>query len=82
MLSAIELDTRSTTGKNLREIMLLTNKVNIFEMTPEDADLLPYFPQQEDDLWKTEMIQCLLAEREQGTLDESDLNLMNYLCEN
>ena len=82
LLSAIELDTRSTTGKNLREIMLLTDKLSIYDIKTEDADHFPYFPRPEEDAWKTEVIQCLLEEREQGNLDESDLELLNYLCAN
>ena len=60
LLSAIELDTRSSTGNNLREIMLLTDKLSIFDITPEDADHFTYFPRPEEDIWKIEVIQCLL----------------------
>lgn len=86
LLTAIEKDTRSTTGKNLRGMMLLTDKLSIFDITPEDADHFSYFPRPEEDLWKTEVIQCLLEEREEpcreGNWDDSDLELMNYLCAN
>ena len=86
LLTAIEKDTRSTTGKNLRGMMLLTDKLSIFDITPEDADHFSYFPRPEEDLWKTEVIQCLLEEREEpcreGNWDDSDLGLMNYLCAN
>ena len=82
LLSAIEFDTKSTTGNNLREIMLLSNKLCILDINPEDADQFPYFPRPEEDLWKTEVITCLLEEREQGNLDGSDLELLNYLCVN
>ena len=62
--------------------MLLTKKLCIFDITLEDADQFPYFPRPEEDSWKTEVILCLLEEKEQGNLDESDLELLNYLCEN
>ena len=62
--------------------MLLTDKLSIFDITPEDADHFTYFPRPEEDIWKIEVIQCLLEERKLGNLDESDLELLNYLCEN
>ena len=82
LLSTIELDTRSTTGNNLREMMLLMDKTSIYDITPEDADHFPFFPTLEENLWKTEVIQCLLEERDQGNVDKSDLELLNYLCQN
>ena len=63
-------------------MMLLMNKIGIFDITPEEANHFPYFPTLEENLWKTEVIECLLEEREQVKLDESDLELLNYLCEN
>ena len=63
-------------------MMLLTNKLSIFDITPEDADHFPYFPTLEENIWKIEVIQCLLEERDLGNLDESDLELLNHLCEN
>ena len=80
LLKAIETDTRSTTGKNLRETMLLVGKMNIFEVQVEDADNFPYFPRPEGDLWKIEVLKCMLEEKEENGLDASDKEAMNLLC--
>ena len=82
LLSAIETDTRSTTGKNLREIMLRVNKSSIFDITISDSDTIPYFPRPEEDRWKTETLQLMMREREQGRLDDADQAVMDHLCEN
>ena len=42
VLTLVENDTRSITGSNLREIMLLTKKNTISELSPEDAELIQY----------------------------------------
>ena len=49
LLSTIQYDTLSTTGKNLRGIMLLSNKCSIDEITVEDIGSFPYFPRPEED---------------------------------
>jgi len=67
-LTAIETDTRSTTGKNLRETMLLVGEMNIFEVQVEDADNFPYFTRIEEVLWKTEVLKCMLVEKEEHGL--------------
>ena len=82
LLSAIETDTGSTTGKNLREIMLRANKFSIYDVTVVDSDIIPYFPRPEEDGWKTETLQLMMEEREQGCLDDSDQAVMDHLCEN
>ena len=82
LLSTIELDTRSTTGKNLREIMLRVDKLSIYDVTMTDCDVIQYFPRPQEDQWKIEFLQLMMAEREQGYLDESDQALFDYLCEN
>ena len=80
LLRAIEMDTRSTTGKNLREIMLLTGKLTINDIEVNDSDVFPYFPRPVEDEWKTEVLQMMLEEREQNSLDDSDQELVNLLC--
>ena len=62
--------------------MLLVNKLSIVDLTAEDAEYFPYFPRPEEDIWKTEVIQCFLEEKEHGNLDSSYLELINYLSEN
>ena len=82
LLSAIKMDTRSTTGKNLRQIMIISGKSNIEDINTEDSNLFEYFPRPVEDEWKSEIIRLMLDERELGNLDESDQELMDYLCTN
>ena len=82
LLEAIKYDTRSTTGKNLRGIMLLCNKNCIDDISMNDIDNFQYFPRPEDDEWKTEMLNQMVDERDRGYLDEEEINWFNYLCTN
>ena len=72
--------TKSTTGKNLRGIMLETNATSIDELTPDIFSVIEYYPVDEDDMWKAEMIDHLLVELEDNILDEEDRSWMEYLC--
>ena len=76
-LSEIERDTRSTTGKNLRILILECDQTNISEVLSSDMDRLPYFQLAEDEDWRTEMIKHLLEERQHHPLDNEDLE---FLC--
>ena len=78
LLSAISTDTRSTTGKNLRQIMIILGKLSIEDIDTEDSDLFQYFPRPAKDEWRTELIKIMMDERELGNLDKSDEELMDY----
>ena len=80
LLMDIKYDTRSTTGRNLRGIMLLSNKTSIDDITVEDGDHFPYCPRPEEDNWKIEMLIQLMEERDRGYLEDEDLEWVNYLC--
>ena len=80
ILSAIMHDTRSTTGKNLRGILLLSSKGSIEELSVSDADHFPYFPMSQEEEWKTEMLTLLIEERDRGSLDKEETEWFNYLC--
>ena len=82
LLSAIRMDTRSTTGKNLRQIMIISGKLSIEDIDTEDSNFFEYFPRPVEDDWKSELIKIMMDEREQGNLDETDQELMDYLCTN
>ena len=60
ILEAIELDCRSTTGNNLRQIMLLVGKDDIRNLQPSDSMSIRYHPIKEDDAWKVSLIQELV----------------------
>ena len=44
LLRTIRRDCRSTTGSNLRNILLMTRKDNISELVPEDVSQMEYKP--------------------------------------
>ena len=80
LLSAIQLDTTSTTGRNLRNIMLLCDKSSIDDISVDDITNFPYFPRPVDDYWKCEMLQHMLEEKNFRTLDDDEIQWMNYLA--
>ena len=80
LLSEIERDVRSTSGRNLRMIMLQTEQSDISEVEVSDADKLPYLDLPEDDDWRTGMIHHLLEERREAPLDMEDQEWLDYLC--
>ena len=80
ILSAIETDTRSITGSNLREILILAGKFDILDIIGEDSNLFEYFPRPSEDKWKGEFVKLMIEEREMGNLDKEDLELLNLFC--
>ena len=82
LLSTLELDTRFTVGRNLRNIMLLVNKSSIRDITMADIDNIEYREVAEERQWRVEPVQHLLEEREAGGLDKDDLEWLDYLCSN
>ena len=63
ILKIVEYDTRSTTGNNLREILLLTKKNDISELSPEDAELIRYKEVPEEEVWRTQCLKQLIDVR-------------------
>ena len=82
LISAIQVDTTSTTGRNLRSIMLLSKKCCIDDISEDDINNFPYYPRPIEDDWKCEMLQNILEEKNFSTLDNSDIEWMNYLASN
>ena len=62
--------------------MLLTKKPSIEDIKLEDSELLEYFPIQDEDKWKSELLILMIEEREQGNFDKNDQELMDFLCSN
>ena len=56
LLHSIRLDVRSTTGRNLRRIMLATNRDSVEVISPSDAHLINYHQLKEDEHWKVAII--------------------------
>ena len=72
----------STIGRNLRSIMLLSKKCSNDEISEDDINNFPYYPRPVEDDWKCEMLQNILEEKNFSTLDNSDIEWMNYLATN
>ena len=70
MLNVIKDDIRSNTGKNLRGILLQTNKLNVNQLTVSDSQQLKYHPIDENQKWKIKVIKEVLSTRnEELTVD-------------
>jgi hypothetical protein len=82
LLSEIELDVLSTTGSNLRNIMIETSKSNIYEVELSDINRLWYFKLDKEEEWRIEMLKYLLEERRDRQLDSDDEEWMEFLCIN
>ena len=50
-------DTRSTTGSNIRKLLLLTGKDNIDDVTVLDIENLVYEEISEDEMWRVGIVQ-------------------------
>ena len=80
LMSEIEHDVRSSTGYNLRMLMIHTNKSDIHHLVQSDIESLSYFNMGEDEEWRIEMLRHLLEERERTPLDNEDMEWLDYLC--
>ena len=56
LLNSIQKDTRSTTGANIRRILLLTKKENIDQILDTDIDNIEYAKMSDDYIWRVNMI--------------------------
>ena len=85
LLSVIKHDVRSTTGSNLRNILLLTNKNTIEEITLEDIKTIKYNQIEKEDEWKVGFIREVTdikfnqLEVENFSKEELD-DILSYLC--
>ena len=59
ILNTIQHDVRSTTGSNLRNILLLTPKDEVDTLEPSDYKYVNYHPIVEENMWKPNVIQEL-----------------------
>ena len=84
-METIISDTRSTTGSNLRNILIQTNKSEVRELVPVDAYSIKYHPMAPDDEWKLQFIEDII-EAKNGKLvvpniSDSDLDdMLTVLC--
>ena len=78
MLSCVKYECRSTTGHNLRQIMLLVNKTNVDEITTDDFRSQIYNVVPNVGKWKInlakEIIEVINRNLEMGILDTAELD--------
>ena len=60
LLNVVKHDASSTTGSNLRNILLLTDKAQVDELTTEDIDDLVYAEAKPEDKWKVALVQEII----------------------
>ena len=85
LLNIIKNDVRSTTGFNLRNIMLLFDKNKIEEIEENDINNYIYAPVQSDDEWKIQLVNELInVKYEELVLDnlskEEVDEIIEFLC--
>ena len=85
LLNVIKYDTRSTTGSNLRNIMLLLGKVNIDDIKIRDIDNFEYAAVLPDDKWKVDMVKEIIEigadQLNVENFSEEELEeILEYLC--
>ena len=84
-MSFIKNDTRSTAGFNLRNILLLTDKYNIDELTKDVVKALKYQKVDENIAWKIKMIKEITDVKfnkldvENFSKDELE-EILSFLC--
>ena len=59
-LGAVKHDCRSTTGANLRKIMLMVNKHNVDEIQVDDIDQMQYNVIPDGDIWRIGIVKELI----------------------
>ena len=85
LLRLVSHDTRSTTGSNLRNILMLTDKHKIEDITIKDIDDFCYAPARQEDLWKIDMVKELIEVRAEQfdvpdfSREELD-DILEHLC--
>ena len=85
LLKSILHDTRSTTGSNLRSILLKTDKHSVSDLDPANALQVKYHSIYSEEKWRIPFIQDII-ETKNGQVDmmkisESDLeDMLDVLC--
>ena len=85
LLSHIQHDVRSTTGLNLRKIMLQTKKVNVNDLTKSDISELVYHPTPPDEKWKEAIVNELMQVRDnvievEGFEYDELTDILEHIC--
>ena len=87
LLKVVRNDVRSTTGSNLRNILLLTDKSNVDDLKINDVKTLIYSPVKNENLWKIDIVRELIdvkaGQKHVEDFSEEELqNILEYICSN
>ena len=85
LLDSIIQDTGSTTGSNLRNILLQTDKTDVRELCPQDAFKIKYHQIPEEEQWRLSYIQDIIEAKNGqmmiSNISDSDLDdMLSVLC--
>ena len=85
LLNTILFDTRSTTGSNLRNILLMTDKTDVSELCPEDALQIKYHTIPREEEWRLPFIYDIFEAKHDrqliSNMSDSDLDdMISVLC--
>ena len=85
LLQTIRRDCRSTSGANLRNILLMTNKDDILQLDPQDTSQMLYEPVSPENLWRIPLVKELIdAKWGEATIDiftNSEINdILEDIC--
>ena len=78
-------DVRSTTGLNLRKIMLQTDKLSVAQLSKDDIKTIVYHPTSPEDNWKESFVRELLQvkdnQMEVHGFDPQEIDdILEHLC--
>ena len=85
LLNHIMHDVQSTTGKNLRSILLQTGKHDVSDLCKLDARSISYFPLSKEEAWKELFLNELVDTRDrnlhvEGFGDDELSSLIEFIC--
>ena len=85
LLSQIQCDVRSTTGRNLRKILLQTDKLSVSDLKKDDISMLKYHPTSTEEKWKENLVNELIRVRDntievEGFDYEELTDILEHIC--
>ena len=85
ILKLVKKDARSTTGANLRKMMLLLDKVQVEDITKKDVDNFKYAEVPPNDAWKVGIVKEIIDVRNsslevENFVDEELNEILEYVC--
>ena len=85
LLECIKCDTRSITGSNLRNILLLTDKDKINDLAVSDIEKMKYHELSENDAWRVDAILELMSNSNRLQLMASQMmreieEILEHIC--